>query len=210
MREPVPEPGIAGRLSTVADDLDDIGRSWALVGALALGVHARPRATLDADIALFVRDDTDANHFAKALQDRGYVVLEAGVHLSLGHFTSVRVVSPVRAGGRLVVDFMFDATGIEAEIVASAERLAVTRDLKVPVATRGHLIAMKVLSQGEDRPQDSVDLQQLLQRATAEDLDEARTALRLIREREHDGGKDLLGALESAVAHLGPDGPSGE
>jgi predicted nucleotidyltransferase len=210
MREPVPEPGIAVRLSAVADDLDDIGRSWALVGALALGVHARPRATLDADIALIVRDDTDANHFAKALQGRGYVVLEASVHPTLGHFTSVRVVSPVRAGGRLVVDFMFDTTGIEKEIVTSAERLAVTRDLQVPVATRGHLIAMKVLSQGEDRPQDSVDLQQLLRRATTKDLDEARTALRLIRERDHDGGKDLLGALESAVAHLGPNGPSGE
>jgi len=206
----VPESGIAARLSAVADDLDDIGRSWALVGGLALGVHARPRATLDADIALVVRDDADADRFAKALQARDYVVLEAGVHPTLGHFTAIRVVSPVRAGGRLVVDFMFATTGVEREIVASAERLAVTRDLTVPVATRGHLIAMKVLSEGKDRPQDSVDLQQLLQRATTADLDEARTALRMIREREHDCGKDLLGALESAVAHLGPDGPSGE
>jgi len=95
-------------------------------------------------------------------------------------------------------------TGIAARL------LAVTRDLKVPVATRAHLIAMKVLSQGEDRPQDSVDLQQLLQRASTADLDEARTALRLIGEREHDSGKDLLGALESAVARLGPDSPSGK
>ena len=208
MRETVPEPGIAARLSAVADDLDDIGRSWALVGALALGVHARPRATLDADIALVVSDDEDANRFAKALQARGYIVLEAGVHPTLGHVTSLRVVSPVRAGGRLVVDFMFDTTGIEQEIVASAGRLAVTRDLEVPVATRGHLIAMKVLSQGADRPQDSVDLRELLRRATTADLDGARTALRLIREREHDGGKDLLGALESAAADLRPDRPS--
>jgi hypothetical protein len=175
-----------------------------------LGVHACPRATLDADIVLVVQDDADANEFAKALQARGYVILEAGVHPTAGHFTSARVVSPVRAAGRLVVDFMFDTTGIEKEIVASAERLALTRDLKIPVATRGHLIAMKVLSQGEDRPQDSVDLQQLLKRATTTDLDEARTALHLIRERDHDGGKDLLGALEAAVARHGPDDPSGE
>lgn len=204
---PMPESGIAARLSAVADDLDSIGRSWALVGGLALGVHARPRATLDADIVLTVRDDADADDFAKSLQALGYPVLEAGVHPTLGHFTSIRVVSPVRAGGRLVVDFMFDTTGIEQEIVAAAERLAVTPDLKVPVATRGHLIAMKVLSQGKDRPQDHVDVQELLKRAVVADLGEARAALRLIRERKRDGGKDLLGALESAVAQLDSDRP---
>lgn len=209
-RSPMPEPGIAVRLSAVADDLDDLGRSWALVGALALGVHARPRATLDADIALVVRDDADANDFARALRARDYLVLEASVHPSLGHFTSLRVVSPVRAGGRLVVDFMLDTTGIEKEIVASAERLAVTRNLSVPVATRGHMIAMKVLSQGEARPQDRVDLEQLLRRATAADLEVARAALRLMRQRKHDGGRDLLGALEAAVSRLGPDGPRRE
>lgn len=200
----MPEPTIATRLSALAADLDEIGRPWALVGALALGVHARPRATLDADIVLVVRDDTDANDFAKALQARAYIVLEAGVHPTLGHITSVRVVSPVRASGRQVVDFMFDTTGIEQEIAAAAKRLAVTRGLTVPVATRGHLIAMKVLSQGSDRPQDRADLQQLLQRATDADLEQARAALRLISERKHDRGKDLLGILEAAVADFGP------
>jgi len=196
----MPESSLAARLSAVADDLDAMGRSWALVGALALGVHARPRATLDADIALVVDDDKDADDFAKALQARGYVVVEAGVHPALGHVTSARAVSPVLAGGRLVVDFLFDTTGIEKEIVASAQRLAVTRDLTVPVATRGHLIAMKILSEGEERLQDRVDLRQLLRRATPADLDQARIALRLIRKREHHGGKDLLGALEAALA----------
>ena len=104
-----------------------------------------------------------------------------------------------------MVDFLFDTTGIEQEIVASAERLAVTRDLTLPVATRGHLIAMKILSEGEDRLQDRVDLQQLLRRATAADIAQARAALRLIREREHHGGKDLLGALETALAHRRTD-----
>ena len=181
---------------------------WRASGALGRWSGAgRPRATLDADIALIVRDDADADDFAKSLQALGYLVREAGVHPTLGHFTSIRVVSPVRAGGRLVVDFMFDTTGIEREVVAAAERLAVTRDLKVPVATRGHLIAMKVLSQGKDRPQDHVDVQQLLKRAAVADLGEARAALRLIRERKRDGGKDLLGALESAVARLDSDRP---
>jgi hypothetical protein len=198
----VPEPVIVARLSAVADDLDELGRSWALVGALALGVYARPRATLDADIALVVRDDSDANDFAKALQARGYLALEAGVHPQEGHFTSARFVSPVRAGGRLIVDFMFDTTGIEKEIVASADRLAVSREFEAPIATRGHLIAMKILS---NRPQDGVDLQELLRRATPTDLDEARSAVRLITERNRDGGRDLLGALDAAAAHLRPD-----
>jgi len=201
----MPEPGIPPRLSALAQDLDEIGRSWALVGALALGVHARPRATLDADIALVVQDDADADRFARALQSRGYTVLEAGVHPELGHFTSLRVVGPVRAGGRLVVDFLLDTTGIEREIVASAERLAVTRDLSVPVASRGHLIAMKVLAEGEERLQDRVDLHDLLQRATVADVEEARTAIRLIQERGHDRGKDLLATLESAATRFGAD-----
>jgi len=201
----MPEPGIPPRLSALAQDLDEIGRAWALVGALALGVHARPRATLDADIALVVQDDADADRFARALQSRGYTVLEAGVHPELGHFISLRVVGPVRAGGRLVVDFLLDTTGVEREIVASAERLAVTRDLRVPVASRSHLIAMKVLAEGEERLQDRVDLHELLQRATVADVEEARGAVRLIRERGHDRGKDLLATLESAATRFGAD-----
>ena len=63
----MPEAGVAARLAAVAADSDAIGRPWALVGALALGVHSRPRATLDADIALVIRDDQDANDFAKDL-----------------------------------------------------------------------------------------------------------------------------------------------
>lgn len=202
---PRPVPEVLERLANVACDLDALECPWALVGGLALGVRARPRATLDADVAVGFRGDADVDALAQALRERGYLLLEASTHPTQGHVTTLRAVSPVRESGRLAVDLLFASTGIEAEIVAAAERIEVAPGLMIPVATRAHLIAMKVLSKTEERLQDLADLQQLLLRASRADLEEARRALRLIEDRKHDRGKALVAEFEDAVARFGPE-----
>lgn len=51
-----------------------------------------------------------------------------------------------RRGSDVVVDLLFASSGIENEVVASADLLEVLPGLTVPVATTAHLIALKVLA----------------------------------------------------------------
>lgn len=49
-----------GVLSTVLRDLNDCGKPYALVGALAVSVHAEERTTKDIDFAVSVRNEREA------------------------------------------------------------------------------------------------------------------------------------------------------
>ncbi|MGH4008507.1 MAG: hypothetical protein ACRDTH_10200 [Pseudonocardiaceae bacterium] len=67
-----------------------------------------------------------------------------------------------------VVDVLFATAGIESEIVAAAEVLEVLPGLLMPVATAGHLVALKLLARDDEtRPQNASDLQV---RSAAHDL----------------------------------------
>lgn len=81
-------------------------------------------------------------------------------------------------------------------MVASAERLAFAAGQRVPVATCGHLIALKVLAQDEGRSQDKDDIRWLLDAASPTDLGEAKQALALITARGFDRGKNLEAELD--------------
>lgn len=76
--------------------------------------------------------------------------------------------------------------------------------LPLPVASLSHLIAMKVLSASETRPQDHADLQALLARATAADLEAARGAVRLIVPRGFHRQRDLVADLDRWIVSQRP------
>ncbi|HWZ88798.1 MAG TPA: nucleotidyl transferase AbiEii/AbiGii toxin family protein, partial [Polyangiaceae bacterium] len=98
------------------------------------------------------------------------------------------------------VDLLFASSGIEDAIVAAAEELVVLEALAIRVATRGHLIAMKVLARDDrQRPQDWDDLRALLQDATKEDLRQAQEALVAITARSYNRGRDLSADLTRAI-----------
>jgi predicted nucleotidyltransferase len=62
----------------------------------------------------------------------------------------------------LIVDLLFASSGVEPEIAARAEALALLEDLVVPVARTGDLLALKLLARDDaSRPQDAVDLSAL-------------------------------------------------
>lgn len=89
-----------------------------------------------------------------------------------------------------VVDLLFASSGIEREIVRDAETIDVLPGIRCKVARCGHLLALKVLARDDDsRPQDKADLVALLKVASAEDLDQAREAARLIAQRGFARGK---------------------
>jgi hypothetical protein len=103
---------------------------------------------------------------------------------------------------------LFASSGIEPEIVDAATPIDILGDLVIPVATVAHLMATKVLARDDrHRPQDRVDLKALFEVATAQDLADARAALRLVTARECARDRDLEAELDQAIAELSPESP---
>jgi hypothetical protein len=99
------------------------------------------------------------------------------------------------------LDILVAACGIEKEIVAGATTIEILPGLSLPVASIGHLIAMKVLSQNRfDRLQDRVDLMALLRGATDRDRNTVERSLREIMRRGLADGRDLLIELRDIEA----------
>jgi predicted nucleotidyltransferase len=188
-------------LRRIAADLADLGRRWALVGALAVSARTEPRFTRDIDAAVGVEDDADAERLVHDLQARGYGVPSIVEQEATARLAAARLLPPGEAEAGIVLDLLFAAAGIEAELVAAAVTLEVLPGLSVPVASTGHLVALKVLARDDrTRPQDRVDLEALARIATPADLAEARSALALIEARGFHRGRDLGRELDRLLA----------
>lgn len=176
-------------------DLDACGCRWALVGGLPVGARAEPRTTRDVDVAIATSGDAEAEQVVHAMLGSGYRMAMAVEQEAVGRLATVRLTT--KAG--LFVDLLFASSGIEPEIVAGADSLTVLPRLRAPVASVGHLLAMKVLARNDrDRPQDADDIRELLGVARTEDLRQARAALLLITRRGFHRKKRLLAAFDRA------------
>lgn len=190
--------------------LDDAGRSWALVGGLAVSARAEPRTTRDVDVVVTVEDDPDAESVTYALHTHGgYDVVTVVEQTSTGRLATVRLRPRAPRTRSVIVDVLFASSGIEGEVVESAQRLEILPGLVVPVATVGHLIALKLLARDDrHRPQDFDDLMALLSVAAAEDVEQARSAVDLIERRGYSRERALRAQLEAILAQgtAGGDG----
>ena len=181
-------------LRRIASDLSAAQVPFALVGGLATGSRTEPRFTRDIDLAVAVEDDESAESLVRSLLADGYRATSVVEQEATGRLSTVRLVPPVDAGA--VVDLLFASCGIEPEIVAAAEHTALAPGLAVPVARTGHLIAMKLLSEVPQRPQDRVDLVQLVRHIDAAEIALAEAAVALIEARGFSRGRDLVALLE--------------
>lgn len=185
----------------VLSHLEDLGYPAALVGGLAVGVRARPRTTLDVDFAVAVEADDESEAIAFDFQKRGYELYDvveqaAKERLATARFRIARGV----AGHTEFVDLLFASSGIEPEVVAAADFLEILPKVAMPVAQRGHLLALKVLAHDERRrPQDRLDIMALLAAANEADLRMARDALAIITSRGFHRDKDLPAELGSFI-----------
>lgn len=196
---------ILTQLRIAAEDLSNLKVPWALVGALAVSVYAEPRTTRDIDVAVAVNAIEEQEALVKRLVALGYRNPQLLMHMLPTHRLGFRVEVRGSEEMPLALDLLFSSSGIEAEVVQSASRIEVFPQLFIPVASRGHLIAMKLLSQDEsDRLRDRADLQQLLKLAAREDLVVVTEALRLIAERGFNRGRNLNEALSQALLSYAP------
>jgi Nucleotidyl transferase AbiEii toxin, Type IV TA system len=178
-------------------DLDALKVRWALVGGLAISIRSVPRFTKDLDFAIAVADDSEAEGVVHRLGGRGYQPVE---HLEQEYVNRLSGVRLERSESDVIVDLLFASSGIENEVVASATRLEVLPRLSAPVATVGHLIALKTLA---GRNQDLTDLGTLIPEASAEDLATAREAARLIQARGFNREQNVTADLDKLIADLG-------
>ncbi len=190
----------AGKLLS---DLRDRGARFALIGGFAVSIRTEPRFTRDIDLAIAVKNDAEAEALVRSLQDVGYRIFMVLEQESRQRLATVRLRKTGRDDEPLVADLLFASSGIEEELVLAATEETLPGIGSLPVATCGHLIALKVLSRKDKtRPNDAADLHALLRAAAPSDLAEAKRGLALIEKRGFHRERDLAALLEDAVREI--------
>jgi hypothetical protein len=189
-------------LRRIRRDLDDLGVGWAVIGGLAVSARAEPRTTRDIDLAIAAPSDAEGEGLAASLVRRGYRIRDEGVleNLATGRLAALRLSPPGEPDEGVVVDRLFHSSGVEAELIDTAETIELFAGVLVPVARRGPLIALKLLA---GRAQDIADARSLLRAASAGDVEETRETLELIRRRGCDRGRHLRDLLDRLLAGRG-------
>jgi hypothetical protein len=186
---------LRGALVAALRDLHEIGSRHAIIGGLAVSARVEPRMTRDVDIVVAVADDAAAEAVVHQMLLRGYRIGNVLEQSVTGRLATTRLLPPDAWESGVVVDLLFASSGIEGEVADAAESLVVLKDTVAPVATVGHLIALKLLSESARRPQDAADLARLATTAASVDWAQARGAVGLIVDRGFGRGRDLVAAL---------------
>ena len=164
-----------------------------IVGGLAVSARCDPRFTRDVDIAVVVDTDEHAEALVRALTSYGLRTAGLIEQEAVGRLAMARL----STDDGLSVDLLIASSGIEAEVVASAETLEVVRGMLLPVARTGHLIALKLLSVAPGRETDAADLRSLAAVATADEWNLASEAVAQIHKRGFARGRQLDAELLS-------------
>lgn len=188
---------LLSHIRITAESLHAVGAEWALIGALAVSVYTEPRTTKDIDIAVAVPTRNDEQTLIDALLARGFRSPSVLMHIEPTQRLGMRLQTPASVGAiSTSVDILSSSSGIEREVVAAANVLELLPALHLPVASVGHLIAMKLVSANDaDRLKDKDDLRKLLKVAGDDELADARGAIELIEARGYSRGLDLSNRL---------------
>lgn len=180
----------------VIEKLGNLRADFCVVGGIAVSFRTIERTTKGLDLAVAVADDSEAEKIVRFLKESGYKIDQILEHDVGDRLSTVRLIS--HGDPEVLVDLLFASSGIEQEVVASAELIEIFPNIRVKVATIPSLIALKVLSANdEDRLQDVIDLRNLINEAGEADVASARELLTRIRDRGYHRNKDLLAELES-------------
>lgn len=187
-------------LRRLTQDLNESGVAWCLVGGLGSSVYAEPRTTKDIDVAIFVSDEDRFTQLRSFLLNRGYIDPQILMHTMPTRRMGWRVCLSTSQGTTLPIDLLSSACGIEEQVVKEAVSVELLPGLSLPVASLGHLLAMKILSQNDtDRIQDRADLLALLRNASEHDIALAKRALRQIEAVGFADGRNLVEELARIV-----------
>lgn len=185
-------------LTHVADELRRRGRSFALVGGLGVSIRGEVRFTRDVDLAIATSTDAETEALVQDLGGAGYAVIALVEHDERKRLATVRLRSP----SGIVVDLLAASSGIEREVVERAEPVAIEGAGTIPVARAEELLALKVLSATDARPQDRMDAVNLILINTGLDIRAVRELLARVVERGFHRGQDLDAKLDALLASV--------
>lgn len=191
-------------LQSLVVRLTGLDARFALVGGLAVSVRTEPRFTRDADVCVVVESDREAESLVLSLRTAGYRVISILEQEATGRIATVRLAAEGDRADGVVLDLLFASSGVEQEVVETADEIEVFEGVTAPVASIAALIALKVLARDDvARPQDRVDLVALLGSASTSDVSAAAELLRLITERGFHRGRDLPSLLQGLRDEVG-------
>jgi hypothetical protein len=147
-------------------------------------------------VAVAVADDATLERLVRDLAVKGFTRGVLVEQEKVGRIATVRM----RARSGVTVDLIAASSGIEREIVETASPVPYGTAASVPFARAEELLATKVLSMNERRPQDRIDARSLLTANPEIDLGRVRALLTTIRTRGFDRGEDLNAKLEAVLA----------
>ena len=168
------------------------GVSGCLVGGLAVSVRCDPRFTRDVDLAIALQNDTQAEALVHSLTKLGFRIDALVEQEEQKRLAMTRLITSDDTS----IDLLIASSGIEAEVVAAAEQLEVVKQIILPVARVGHLIALKLLSVAPGRETDHSDLRNLAHVADEVEWQWAHDAVRLVVERGYSRDRDLESDLQ--------------
>ncbi|MDO9528199.1 MAG: hypothetical protein Q7J27_03475 [Syntrophales bacterium] len=147
---------IIATLKQLCSALNRANISYCLIGGLAVGIIAKPRATEDIDILILLEEKQKdslvlllTKHF-ELIQDHKIMHFEKATI-----WRSVIQHSSIENGGFVIVDFVFADNDIYKKAVLNPVNLEID-DVTIPIASPENLIAIKQLS---NRPQDLLDIE---------------------------------------------------
>ena len=126
-----------------------------LIGGLAVGILAKPRATEDIDLLILIEEQQIP--CLMALLKKHLDVIHEGHVMHFPQATIWRTLIGTPAGDTVLVDFLLANHEVYREAVLNPIKLAVD-DVSIPVVNRESLIKIKEMS---GRPQDILDITSL-------------------------------------------------
>ena len=145
----------ADQLRAVAQALSSLGAEYMVIGGLAVGVWAEPRATKDADLS--VRVLAAADEVRDGLASAGLEVVRGDLERALERGEAVRLRRCGRRDEPIVVDLLFATTPFEIDALRRRRSLPVL-GVDLPVASAEDLFVFKVVA---GRPRDLADASSL-------------------------------------------------
>lgn len=142
-------------LAEVRDLLQAQNVRFALIGGIAVGLRAEPRATKDVDLVISV-DASRAPDVLADLEGHGFTTVRHGLP---GPGAVVRLHRVGPDGVRAWVDLLFEGTDLERSLLDRATTELLFGGVALPVATTEDLILLKLLAH---RPQDLLDVRNLI------------------------------------------------
>lgn len=173
------EPTLPGKITAISAALRATRTPHAFGGAIALAYYARPRATVDIDLNVFVA----ADRFERI--ERALAPLGIDTRVDPGELT--RSGQCRLAWGRTPVDLFFANLELHSAMREDLRRVPFA-DTRIPILAPQHLIVRKAMC---DRPKDWLDIEQMA--LTLPDLDAPAAIAQLDR---------LLGPGDSRVVRL--------